>query len=78
MFEGISVDIDLSRLINSGGDSAILARHAFLNAPNLGSAARTLVREGVIAAEEAVRLSRSITPDVPIAARAELSLWGAA
>ncbi|MEI9928173.1 MAG: hypothetical protein WDN44_11340 [Sphingomonas sp.] len=38
------------RLINDGGDGAIVARHAFLNAPNLGSAARALVREGVTTA----------------------------
>ncbi|MBO9712544.1 ATPase, T2SS/T4P/T4SS family [Sphingomonas sp.] len=59
VFEAILPDAALRRLINDGGDGAILARHAFLNAPNLGSAARALVREGVTTAEEAVRLSRS-------------------
>ncbi len=31
-------------MINEGGDEALIARHAFLNAPNLGSSARALVR----------------------------------
>ncbi|MCW3848425.1 ATPase, T2SS/T4P/T4SS family [Sphingomonas sp. LB-2] len=58
VFEAIHVDAALRRLINDNGDSAIISRHAFLSAPNLGSAARTLVREGVTTAEEAVRVSR--------------------
>jgi general secretion pathway protein E len=59
VFEAIEADAAIRRLINDGGDEAILARHAFLRAPNLGSAARRLVREGVTTPEEAVRLSRS-------------------
>ncbi len=59
VFEAIHADAALRRLINDGGDGAIIARHAFVNAPNLGSAARALVREGVTTAEEAVRVSRS-------------------
>ncbi|MDF7774327.1 ATPase, T2SS/T4P/T4SS family [Sphingomonas sp. AOB5] len=59
VFEAIHADAALRRLINDGGDGAIIARHAFLNAPNLGSAARTLVRQGIITPEEAVRISRS-------------------
>lgn len=58
VFEAIHADAALRRLINDGGDGAIIARHAFLNSPNLGSAARTLVRQGVITPEEAVRISR--------------------
>jgi general secretion pathway protein E len=58
VFEAIHADAALRRLINDGGDGAIIARHAFLNSPNLGSAARTLVRQGVITSEEAVRISR--------------------
>lgn len=58
VFEAIMVDAALRRLINDNGDGAIIARHAFVNAPNLGSAARTLVREGHTTAEEAVRISR--------------------
>ncbi len=46
VFEAILPDAALRRLINDGGDGAIIARHAFVNAPNLGSAARALVREG--------------------------------
>lgn len=59
VFEAIHGDAALRRLINDGGDGAIIARHAFVNAPNLGSAARALVREGVITPEEAVRVSKS-------------------
>ncbi len=58
VFEAILTDAPLRRLIDDGGDGAILARHAFLNAPNLGSAARALVREGVTTPEEALRVSR--------------------
>ena len=52
------VDETIRRLINDGGDEAIIARHAFLRAPNLGAAARKLVREGLTTPEEAVRISR--------------------
>ncbi|WP_448661066.1 GspE/PulE family protein [Sphingomonas sp. CJ20] len=58
VFEAIQVDPAIRRLINDGGDESILARHAFVRAPNLGSAARALVREGVTVPEEAVRVSR--------------------
>lgn len=58
VFEVIRADPAIRRLINDGGDGAILARHAFLNARNLGSAARVLAREGVITPDEAVRISR--------------------
>jgi general secretion pathway protein E len=58
VFEGVFADGALRRLINDGGDEAILARHAFVRAPNLGSAARALVREGATTPEEAVRISR--------------------
>ena len=59
VFEAIRVDDTIRRLINDGGDEAIIARHAFVNAPNLGSAARAMVRDGVTTPEEAVRVSRS-------------------
>ena len=59
VFEAIRIDDTIRRLINDGGDEAIIARHAFINAPNLGSAARQLVREGLTTPEEAVRISRS-------------------
>ncbi|QHL91881.1 type II secretion system protein GspE [Sphingomonas changnyeongensis] len=58
VFEAVRVDETIRRLINDGGDEAIIARHAFLNAPNLGAAARALVRTGETTAEEAVRISR--------------------
>lgn len=58
VFEAIHADPAMRRLINDGGDEAILARHAYVRAPNLGSAARGLVREGVTTPDEAVRISR--------------------
>jgi general secretion pathway protein E len=63
VFEIIRIDDDIRRMINAGGDESQIARHAFLHAPNLGSAARSLVREGVTSAEEAVRVSRTEEPE---------------
>ena len=63
VFEAIRVDDTLRRMINEGGDESLIARHAFLNAPNLGSAARQLVRDGETSAEEAIRISRSEAVD---------------
>ncbi len=58
VFEAVRVDPTIRRLIADGGDEAVIARHAFLNAPNLGSAARKLVRAGETTPEEAIRISR--------------------
>lgn len=58
VFEAIRVDDTLRKLINDGGDEARIASHAFLRQPNLGSAARALVREGLTTAEEGIRISR--------------------
>lgn len=58
LFEAVRVDDTIRRLINAGGDEAVIASHAFRNAPNLGAAARALVLEGKTSAEEAVRVSR--------------------
>jgi len=63
VFEAVRIDDSIRRLINSGGDEAIVANHAFRNAPNLGAAARALVREGVTTAEEAIRVSRHEVDD---------------
>ena len=63
VFEAIRIDDTIRRLINDGGDESIIARHAFVNAPNLGSAARKLVREGMTTPEEAVRISRRESVD---------------
>lgn len=59
VFEAVRIDDTIRRLINDGGDEAIISRHAFLNAPNIGSAARELVRQGKTTPEEAIRISRS-------------------
>lgn len=64
VFEAVHIDEGARRLVNDGGDEALLTRHAFLRSPNLGSAARALVREGVTTPDEAVRVSRSTTPAV--------------
>jgi general secretion pathway protein E len=64
VFEAIRIDDTIRRLINDGGDEAIIARHAFLHAPNLGSAARQLVRDGLTTPEEAVRVSRRDMADI--------------
>jgi len=58
VFEAVRIDETLRRMINEGGDEALIARHAFLNAPSLGASARALVRAGETSAEEAIRISR--------------------
>ena len=58
VFEAIRMDDTIRRLINDGGDESIIARHAFVNQPNLNAAARKLVRSGDTTPEEAVRMSR--------------------
>ncbi len=63
VFEIIRIDDDIRAMINAGGDESQIARHAFLHAPNLGAAARKLVRDGVTTAEEAVRVSRMDEPE---------------
>jgi general secretion pathway protein E len=67
VFEAIRIDDTIRRLINDGGDESLIARHAFLNAPNLGSAARALVRDGQTTAEEAIRISRREAEPEPAA-----------
>lgn len=59
VFEGVEIDSAMRRLIYDGADAPLLARHAFLSAPNFASAARALAREGVIAPEDAVAVSRN-------------------
>jgi general secretion pathway protein E len=58
VFEAIEPDDALRRLIMNGGDAAVIASIAFRSAPNLGAAARALVRAGVTTPAEAIRLSR--------------------
>jgi general secretion pathway protein E len=64
VFEAIRIDETIRRLINSSGDEAVIASHAFRDTPDLGAAARALVRDGVTTAEEAVRISRRETENV--------------
>lgn len=63
VFEAIRIDDTIRRLINSGGDESVIAGHVYRNSPNLGSAARALVLEGLTSAEEAVRISRREAED---------------
>ncbi|WP_438729052.1 type II secretion system ATPase GspE [Parasphingorhabdus sp. DH2-15] len=63
VFEAVRVDDTIRKLINSGGDETLIARHAFSHAPNLGAAARKLVRSGETTPEEAIRISRSEDED---------------
>ncbi len=65
VFEAIRVDGTIRRLINDGGDESLIARHAFLNAPSLGSAARALVKSGQTTPEEAIRISRRESEPAP-------------
>ncbi len=63
VFEAIRVDETIRKIIHEGGDESLIARHAFLNSPNLVSAARGLVLGGETSAEEAIRISRRETID---------------
>ena len=63
VFEAIRIDETIRRLINDGSDESAIARHAFAHAPNLGAAARQLVRDGLTTPEEAVRISRRDSDD---------------
>ena len=64
VYEAVRIDDTIRRLINEGGDEVQIARHAFRSAPDLGAAARQLVRDGVTTPEEAVRVSRRDMADV--------------
>ena len=59
LYEALPVEGAVRRLIGMGGDEAVIASHAFRDCPNLSGAARAMVREGLIGAEEAVSLSRT-------------------
>lgn len=59
LFEAIGIDAGIGRLINGRGDEAVIASHAFRGRPDLGGAARAMVRAGLIPAEDALQLSRS-------------------
>jgi general secretion pathway protein E len=58
VFEAIRVDDALRKFINDEAHESLISGHAFLKRPNLGSAARALVRQGLTTAEEAIRISR--------------------
>ena len=63
VFEAIRIDDTIRRFINDGADEDAIAKYAFANSPNLGAAARALVREGLTTPEEAVRISRRGSDD---------------
>ncbi len=58
VFEVIRVDETIRKMINDGANEAQISSYAFLKRPNLASAARRLVREGLTTAEEGIRISR--------------------
>jgi hypothetical protein len=58
VFEVVEVDSALRRLIYDGADAPLLARHAFLGAHNFAAAARAMARDGLIAPETAIAISR--------------------
>jgi general secretion pathway protein E len=58
VFEAVRIDDNIRRLIYDGCDEAMIARHAFLRAPTLASAARAMVTAGHTTAEEAIRIAR--------------------
>ena len=58
VFEAIRVDETVRRYIYAGGDEAMIAKHAFLKAPTLASAARAMVAKGLTTPEEAIRIAR--------------------
>jgi general secretion pathway protein E len=59
LFEAVPVEGVIRRLIGMDGDEAVIASHAFRDRPSLSGAARFMVRQGLIGAEEAVFLSRT-------------------
>ena len=61
VFEAIHVDETIRKLIYDGGDEARISAHAFYKQAGLASAARTMVRQGLITAEEGIRISRRET-----------------
>ena len=58
VFEAIHVDETIRKIINDGGDEARLSAHAFYKHPGLASAARNMVRQGLVTAEDGIRISR--------------------
>jgi general secretion pathway protein E len=59
LYEALPVEGAIRRLIGMDGDEAVIASHAFRDRPNLSGAARFMVRQGLIGAEEAVFLSHT-------------------
>ncbi|WP_109807402.1 hypothetical protein [Sphingosinithalassobacter portus] len=60
----VQVDSAMARLIDGGADAVLLTRHASLTGPSPGTSARAMVRDGVITAADAVRISRETTSTV--------------
>ena len=58
LFEAVEITDPIRLLIDSAADAAVIASHAFRDNRNLASGARSLALEGVISAEEAIRVSR--------------------
>lgn len=57
-FETMPVDSNVGRLIVCGAEEAAIANHVFRTWPNLASAVRSLVVQGLTSAEEAIEILR--------------------
>src|SRR3546814_1716205 len=60
VFEAIKVDETVRCYIYAGGDEAMIAKHAFLKAPTLASAARAMVARGLTTPEEDRKSTREL------------------
>jgi general secretion pathway protein E len=61
-FETIPVDSNIGRMIVCGADEAAIANHVFLTSPNLPTAVRALVTQGLTTPEEAIAVLRPRLP----------------
>ncbi len=59
VFEALTIDDTIRRIINEGGDEAAITAHAFKAAPTLAASVRALVLGGDTTPEEAVRIART-------------------
>ncbi|MEL6875830.1 MAG: ATPase, T2SS/T4P/T4SS family, partial [Pseudomonadota bacterium] len=58
VFEAVRVDETIRKIIAERGDESRIASLAFLKQPDLASAARKLVKQGKITAEDGIQISR--------------------
>lgn len=66
LYEAITVDEDLRRLIGENADEDALAAHAFARSQRLSGAARAAVTSGLTTLEEALRVTRHEDADADV------------